>query len=81
MTLMLFLLSHSTQQKFFGFSSSLKSICCDPSCSHEKIEDDFSIVFVQPDGVERFGRQALFLLQVVGEQASLVADVVSRRQP
>ena len=56
------------------------SVGRDPARAHEELEDDLAVVLVEADGVERLGRLPLLLLQVVGQQARLVAHVVRRRQ-
>ena len=56
------------------------SVGRDPARAHEELEDDLAVVLVEADWVERLGRLPLLLLQVVGQQARLVAHVVRRRQ-
>ena len=63
-----------------GSVSFFLSVGRDPARAHEELEDDLAVVLVEADGVERLGRLPLLLLQVVGQQARLVAHVVRRRQ-
>ena len=60
--------------------SPVQSVCGDPASPHEKLEDDLAVVLVEAHRVEGLGRLPLLLLQVVGQQARLVAHVVRRRQ-
>ena len=57
-----------------------ESVRRDPSGTHEKIEDDLFVVFVEAHRLERLGGEAFLLLEVVGQEAGLVADVVGRSQ-
>ena len=61
-------------------TSQCQSVRGDPAGPHEELEDDLAVVLVQPNRVEWLGRLPLLLLQVVGQQARLVAHVVRRRQ-
>ena len=61
-------------------TSQCQSVRGDPAGPHEELEDDLAVVLVQPHRVEWLGRLPLLLLQVVGQQARLVAHVVRRRQ-
>ena len=68
------------QARALGSVSFFLSVGRDPACAHEELEDDLAVVLVEADGVERLGRLPFLLLQVVGQQARLVAHVVRRRQ-
>ena len=53
---------------------------CDPACPHQEVENNLSVVLVQPRRVQGLRGLSLLLLEVVGKQARLVADVVGGSQ-
>lgn len=69
-----FFLSLLRNSTFGGDPDNLVS--CNPASSHEELKYDFPIVLVQTVGIEGLRGLTLLLLQVVRQQARLVADVV-----